>query len=60
MSVRRARVAALLAAAVGGCATLGLQQPGTADAPETLRVVLTDTGRRSACPRAEASFIVGP
>ena len=44
MQARATRIGAFAFAAVlGGCATLGLQQPGTADAPEVLTVVLTDT-----------------
>jgi hypothetical protein len=33
---------ALAVAAASGCASLGLQRPGSADAPEVLDVVLTD------------------
>jgi Sulfocyanin (SoxE) domain len=39
----RARIVALLLGATSGCAQLGLYRPGTADAPEVLDAVLTDT-----------------
>jgi hypothetical protein len=42
MTVRRIGALALAAAVLGGCVTLGLQRPGTEDAPEVLTVVLTD------------------
>jgi hypothetical protein len=41
MSLRRLALAGALALA--GCAQLGLQRPGTADEPEVVTVVLTET-----------------